>query len=94
MPEGIKGMVKIVEYETKITVYQKHRKLIEYALPDWDVKNVRFAPEEYKHLTKQPNNRKKDVAKRRKSCAVQVKLLSVTWILSSHRNVSSGKNPS
>jgi len=59
MPEGIKGMVKIVEYETKITVYQKHRKLIEYALPDWDVKNVRFAPEEYKHLTKQPNNRKK-----------------------------------
>ena len=66
MPEGIRGKVKIVEYETKITVYQKHRKLIEYLLPAWDVKNRRIAPGEYMHLTKQPNNRKKECGEEEK----------------------------
>jgi hypothetical protein len=59
IPEGISGMVKVVEYESKIEIYQKHRKLIEYNLPAWDVKNERFVPEEYKQLARQPSNRKK-----------------------------------
>lgn len=59
IPEGIKGMVEIVEYETKIAVYQKHQKLIEYVLPAWNVKNTKFTPKELKQLTRQPNNRKK-----------------------------------
>lgn len=59
IPEGIKGRVKIVEYENRITMYQKHKKLIEYVLPAWDVKNTQFIPEEMKNITRQPNNRKK-----------------------------------
>jgi hypothetical protein len=59
IPEGIKGKVKIVEYENRITLYQNHKKLIEYNLPAWDVKNAQIVPEEMKSITRQPNNRKK-----------------------------------
>jgi hypothetical protein len=59
IPEGIKGKVKIVEHEKRITIYQKYRKLVEYNLPPWDVKNNQFVPENMKNVTRQPNNRKK-----------------------------------
>jgi len=59
IPEGIKGKVKIVEYEKKIRVYQKHKHLVEYSLPAWDVKNRKFIPQEMTGITRQPNNRKK-----------------------------------
>jgi hypothetical protein len=59
IPEGIKGKVKIVEYENRITLYQKHKKLVEYAKPAWDIKNSQIVPEEMKNITRQPNNRKK-----------------------------------
>lgn len=59
IPEGIKGKVKIVEYEKRITIYQKRKKLVEYVLPAWDVKNDQFVPENMKSITRQPNNRKK-----------------------------------
>ena len=59
IPEGVKGRVKIVEYEKRITIYQKHKKLIEYEKPAWDVKNTQIVPEEMKNVTRQPNNRKK-----------------------------------
>jgi hypothetical protein len=59
IPEGIKGRVKFVEYENRITIYQKHKKLVEYEKPAWDVKNAQIVPEEMKSITRQPNNRKK-----------------------------------
>lgn len=59
IPEGIKGKTKIIEYEKRITLYQKRKKLVEYNLPAWDVKNDKFVPPEIKHTSRQPNNRKK-----------------------------------
>jgi len=49
---------KVFEYEEKIEIYQKHNKLSEYSLPDYDIKNKRFCPCGVKIKTK-PNNRKK-----------------------------------
>lgn len=59
IPEGISGKVKVLEYETRIDVYQKGKNLIGYPLPAWDVKNIRIVPDDHKQRTKQPSNRKK-----------------------------------
>ena len=59
IPEEIIGKTKIIEYEKKISIYQKHEKLIEYDLPAWDVKNKKIVPKEKAGITRQPNNLKK-----------------------------------
>lgn len=56
IPETAKGRdVKIIRSENEIWIYQHHNKLIEYNLPEYDVKNKRFSPPGIKT---EPNNRK------------------------------------
>jgi len=57
IPETAKGRdVKIIRSENEIWIYRHHTKLIEYNLPEYDVKNKRFSPPGIKT---EPNNRKK-----------------------------------
>jgi hypothetical protein len=61
VPEGAENngrQFKILAFEKKIEIYQNRKKLLEYNLPDYDIKNKNFTPNGIKIKTK-PNNRKK-----------------------------------
>ncbi|MDA3939464.1 MAG: helix-turn-helix domain-containing protein [Spirochaetia bacterium] len=49
---------KVLEYEKKIEIYQKHKKLTEYSLPAYDIKNKRVFPPGVK-IKNKPNSMKK-----------------------------------
>lgn len=49
---------KVIEYEKKMEVFQRHRKIMEYRLPEYGVRNEKFAPVGIR-VKSEPNNRKK-----------------------------------
>ena len=57
--KNVRSDVKVVEYESRIDIYQNHEKLISYDLPAWDVKNREYYPGEKCPTPLQPRNRKK-----------------------------------
>lgn len=59
VPGKSRGKANIIEYAYYIEIYQKKERLIKYDLPDWNVKNGKFTPEEVNTNPYEPNNRKK-----------------------------------
>jgi hypothetical protein len=57
VPEKVKGEVELLEYDRKIEIYQHRRKLIDYPLPPWGVRNQAFSPEDRPPPGRRPNNR-------------------------------------
>jgi hypothetical protein len=61
IPEGAEKngrQFKVLEYETKIEIYQRRKKLLEYRLPAYGIRNKKFSPDGVK-IKNKPNNRKK-----------------------------------
>jgi hypothetical protein len=56
--KGLGRNFKVIEYEGRMTIFQNHRKIIEYKLPEYGVRNQRFSPPGIK-VKSQPNNRKR-----------------------------------
>jgi hypothetical protein len=60
LPEKIKGRVRILEYEKRIVIYQGHKELVSYDLPEAGVKNKRIMPAGMEDLLRyQPRHMKK-----------------------------------
>lgn len=59
VPGKSRGKANIIEYGSKIEIYQKKEMLIKYDLPDWKIKNKKFIPEGVNTNPYEPNNRKK-----------------------------------
>ena len=53
------GKVEIIEYSGNIKIYQEHKPLIQYQLPDSKIKNKKFAPEGVDTNPYEPKNIKK-----------------------------------
>ena len=58
LPEKLTGAVGIIEYEKHICLYQRHKKLVSYELPAWNVRNQRFTPPGVSAPSQVPQNRK------------------------------------
>ena len=61
IPEGAEKNgreFKVLKYETKIEIYQKRNKLLEYDLPAYGTRNKQITPDGVK-IKNKPNNRKK-----------------------------------
>jgi transposase len=65
-PTGSKGEADITQYENKIDIYQKHKKLASYNLPAYTIKNKAFKPEGVKDQVYSPKNIKKGYAEEEK----------------------------
>ena len=66
IPEGVRGEVTVLEYDKRIAVYSRNRKLLEYPLPPFGVKNRIFSPPDRPLPSRKPNNRRYGSTEERK----------------------------
>jgi transposase len=45
VPEKLRGKLTVIEYEKYISIYHHHRKLMDYELAPWNVKNKQITPQ-------------------------------------------------
>jgi len=58
VPEKVKGKLTVIEYEKSICIYHNHKKLVDYELAPWDVKNKQITSEGIAVPSHVPRNRK------------------------------------
>lgn len=58
VPEKVKGKLTVIEYEKHICIYHHHRKLVDYELAPWNVKNKQITTEGVAVPSQVPRSRK------------------------------------
>lgn len=59
IPGKLKAMLAVIQYSDQIMIFHNREKLIEYNLPDWNVKNQKFIPQGINTNPYEPSNIKK-----------------------------------
>lgn len=62
VPGKSRFTVKVLEYSNRIAIYNNRQLIIEYSLPEKEIKNKKFSPKGEPRPRFQPNNRKKPTA--------------------------------
>jgi hypothetical protein len=58
VPEKVRGKLTVIEYERRINIFHRHKKLIEYELAPWNVKNQQVTPPGMRVPSQVPRSRK------------------------------------
>jgi transposase len=58
VPEKVERKLTVIEYEKRIRIYHHHKKLMDYELAPWNVKNKQITPQGVAAPSQVPRNRK------------------------------------